>query len=275
MFRDRRSLTAVAAVAVLAAWGVSVAFSEPRAPVEGPARQAADEWVRAGTVVETMDASAYTYVRLRADDGTETWIAGPQAPVKVGDKLTVRNGAEMREFKSTSLKRTFPVLFMVGSLGVAGGREAAGLPPHPTPRPVDAPVPVTDAHGHAGGAPHGAAPAVMAPPPGAIARAAGPDGRTVAEIYGDPAGLSGKRVQVRGMVAKATMGILGRNWLHVQDGSGDRGKGTHDLAVTTNDTVSVGDIVLVDGTLALQKNIGEGYQFPVLLEDARATVEPR
>jgi hypothetical protein len=127
------------ATVLLFACQVAPALAEP-APPEPQAPAGATAPVHLGTVVETMDASVYTYVLLRGEDGQERWFAGPKAPVKVGDRLSLSGGAEMREFRSPTLKRTFPVLYMVGSLGVAGSADTAGGAPHPKLQRGDSPA---------------------------------------------------------------------------------------------------------------------------------------
>ena len=104
-----------------------------------------------------------------------------------------------------------------------------------------------------------------------IAKADG--GKTVAEIYAGKDALAGTKVTVRGKVVKSNSGIMGRDWLHVRDGSG--ADGTSDLTVTTNSTPlpKVGDTVLVTGTVVLNKDFGMGYQYPVMLESAEVKVE--
>ena len=65
--------------------------------------------------------------------------------------------------------------------------------------------------------------------------------------------------------------ILGRNWLHIRDGSG--GQGNNDLLVTTTAEVKMGDTVLVTGKVALDKDFGSGYRYAVMIEDAKVVVE--
>jgi hypothetical protein len=62
--------------------------------------------------------------------------------------------------------------------------------------------------------------------------------------------------------------ILGRNWLHIQDGSGDEGKGNHDITVTTDGTAAVGDVVTARGLVILNKDYGAGYKYPIMIEQA-------
>jgi hypothetical protein len=96
-------------------------------------------------------------------------------------------------------------------------------------------------------------------------------GVTIEELYARKSELTGKAVIVRGRVVKYNSGILGRNWVHIQDGTG--AGGTHDLTVTTDDTVSVGDVVLVRGTAAVDRDFGMGYRYDLIVEEADVTAE--
>lgn len=103
-----------------------------------------------------------------------------------------------------------------------------------------------------------------------IARAEG--GKTVAELFAEQDQLAGQPVVIRGKVVKSNPGIMGKNWLHVRDGSG--AEGTNDITVTTSGVVpAVGDTVLVKGTVMLNKDFGMGYTYDVIVEDAEVTVE--
>lgn len=64
---------------------------------------------------------------------------------------------------------------------------------------------------------------------------------------------------------------MGKNWIHVQDGTGS--DGTNDLTVTTNAVAAVGNTVLVKGNLSADKDFGFGYKYEVVIEDAAVTVE--
>jgi len=90
--------------------------------------------------------------------------------------------------------------------------------------------------------------------------------KTVAALYQEKAQLNGHQVQVRGKVVKVNNGIMHRNFLHLQDGTG--GQGTDQLTVTSQDTAAIGDEVVVTGTLAVDRDFGAGYTYPVILEKA-------
>ena len=125
-----------------------------------------------------------------------------------------------------------------------------------------------------GGAPavasaHGAADEPAEVEIGAIAKAEG--GSTIAELYAGMSDLAGKPVIVRGRVVKYTANIMGHNWLHIQDGTGT--SGTNDLTVTTDGTAKIGDLVLVRGTAATNKDFGAGYSYELIIEEATVAVE--
>lgn len=91
---------------------------------------------------------------------------------------------------------------------------------------------------------------------------------TVAELYEKGYSLDNKSVIIRGKVVKVSVGIMGKNWLHIQDGTGDQEKNTYDLVVTTQDEPAVGDVVTLYGTLYKDKDFGSGYKYSVIVEEA-------
>lgn len=95
--------------------------------------------------------------------------------------------------------------------------------------------------------------------------------KTVAALYQEKAALAGQQVRVQGKVVKVNNGIMGRNWLHVQDGTGQ--EKSNDLTVTTQQTAKVGDQVSVTGKVAVNRDFGSGYAYSLLLEDASVNVK--
>ena len=102
-----------------------------------------------------------------------------------------------------------------------------------------------------------------------VAKATGPDARTVEEVIAGRKALKDKTVSIRGQVVKVTTGVLDKNWVHIQDGSGSSAKGTHDILVTTTDTIAVGDVVVAQGTVKTDVTVGPGYAYEVLVEGAK------
>ena len=93
-------------------------------------------------------------------------------------------------------------------------------------------------------------------------------GTTIGKIYKDPAALAGKQVRVRGEVVKVNNHIMKRNFLHIQNGTGDAADGSNDLTLTSQDTAKLGDQITVVGTVVLDHDFGAGYRYPILLEGA-------
>jgi hypothetical protein len=234
-----------------------------------------------GTVLETMDASEYTYMRLKTASG-ETWAAINKTKIRKGDAVTVTNAMVMDGFQSTTLNRTFDhILFgvLAGPDGapLASAAPAAAAPPAAAPaaaapmiadhRPANGSMPATQPemaaqHGEAIGGPPDA-PDVKVP------KADGPNAKTVAEVWTQRVSLKGKEVVVRAKVVKVTNGVMNKNWLHLRDGSGAKAKKDNDLSVTTDAVVKVGDVVTATGLVTIDKDYGAGYAYPVILENAK------
>ncbi|VAX09151.1 hypothetical protein MNBD_GAMMA26-2313 [hydrothermal vent metagenome] len=96
--------------------------------------------------------------------------------------------------------------------------------------------------------------------------AADPVIKTVAEVHQEKAQLSGEQVQINGKVVKINNQIMGRNFLHLQDGTGQ--SGTNDLTITSQETAQVGDTVIITGTVSTNVDFGSGYLYPLLIEKA-------
>jgi len=208
---------------------------------------------KSGKVVETMDSAGYTYVQV--DTGTEQiWAAAPQFAVKVGDDVIVPEGMPMPNYHSNTLDRTFDVVYFVPSVMVGGASDMAGEKPAEHP-------PMTG----------GGNTVVESTDVDLTGITVVEGGQSVADIFAKKAELTGKPVKVRGKVVKFSPQIMGKNWIHIQDGTGEAG--SNDLTVTTSATANVGDTVVISGILAADKDFGYGYQYSVLVEDAEVTAE--
>ena len=251
-----RRLTAVLLVAVAVAGCKKSEAPAPAAPppAGSPTADAGAGTTLTGTVTERLAAQTYTYLKLKTDKG-EVWTAVPETDTKVGAQVSVVNAMPMNGFESKTLNRKFDVVYF----GTLGGQGGAG--PAPTPGPETANVPgVAAAHAKVAQADVGDV---------KTEKAKGADARTVAEVYAQKDALKDKPVSVRGKVVKYNPGIMGKNWVHVRDGSGK--DGTNDLTVATQDNTAVGDVVTVKGTVKVGKDYGAGYYYVVIVEDATIT----
>jgi hypothetical protein len=65
---------------------------------------------------------------------------------------------------------------------------------------------------------------------------------------------------------------MGRNWIHIQDGTGSEMKKYHNLVCTSKtDIADVGDVVTITGTLIKDRDFGSGYKYAVIIEDTKIT----
>ena len=214
-------------------------------PVLAAASPGAQAEIR-GRVVEAINAATYTYVQV--DTGAaKVWAAAPQFSVKPGDTVALGDAMPMPNYHSKTLNRTFEVVYFSGRAMVNGAAAVAGK---------TAAAPARSLPG-------------LAVDLSNIARA--PGGQTVAEVHSGRAALAGKPVSIRGRVVKFNGNIMGRNWLHIRDGSG--AEGSNNLTVTSAGQAKVGDLVLVSGRLAVDKDFGSGYRYALLVEEAKVVVE--
>ena len=200
---------------------------------------------------EVIQTSAYTYVRVSAD-GRDYWAAIAKMDVKAGNTYFWSEGSEMREFTSKELKRTFRSIFFIQDFSSEPILAANQMP-----------------SGHQMGqndqtGPAGKMPAVEHK---GISVPKLEGGMNIAEIYAKRKTCEGKTLKIRGEVVKFSPGIMNKNWVHIQDGSKDGEN--FDLTITTQDSVKVGQIVVFEGKVILEKDFGAGYFYEVILEDAR------
>jgi len=253
-----RRLSAVLLVAVaVAGCKKSEPPSAPAAPVADAAPAGPQGSTIKGKVIERIDVDQYSYLKLQVGKD-ETWAAVPKNEVKKDEEVTVVNGMPMTGFKSDKLNRTFDVVYF-GTLEGAGGPSA---PPAGMGGAASDPSPANLASQHSN-----LAKAPVDVGDVKVPKATGPDARTVAEVYQQKTALKEKPVTLRGKVVKYNAGIMGKNWIHLRDGSGK--DETADLLVTTNDVAAVNDVVTVKGVVKLDMNFGFGYAYKVLVEDAK------
>ncbi len=249
----------------------STGTAEPTAPApvaQEAAGQAAPN-VITGKVLETMDAGGYTYMQLDTGD-KKTWVAMPQAKVNVGDEVSLIYSMTMNNFESKTLGRTFDeVIFSSGFVpgsepAATSGSEAAASFSEAVSQTGD------DAVSAATG---GSSKAVVPFNELKIDKATGDNAYTVGELFEKKQELAGKTVKIRGKVVKVSKNIMGKNWVHLQDGTGNPMNNTHDLVVTTSEVPQMDDVITVSGVLEADKDFGAGYVYSVILEDVSISKE--
>lgn len=190
-------------------------------------------------VEEAMNTDRYTYLHV-TENGNKFWIAIPRKEVQIGGTYYYQGGLLKRNFESKEFNRVFETIYLVADVMPLSGDSEMISGGTETPDQTD---PSTGTF-------------QMDPVEGAVQLSA---------LFSNPEEYQGKRILVAGKCVKVNPMIMGRNWVHIQDGSGE----SNDLTVTTNDQVQVGDIVSIEGTIALDKDFGAGYRYDVIMEDAR------
>ena len=259
-----------------AVFTISLSFA-PQQSIAMPGLSASStEQVASGIVKETMNASGYTYM-LVSSNGQDIWVAIPETTVKTGAEVNYYKGMEMKEFNSKTLNRTFPSIIF--SSGIATTTAAKGEQQVATPKQGDsndsfasavkaerstaAPTAINETKGSAG-----SSGAIVPLAEISIAKSTAVNGYNVGELFSQAKELTGKKVQIHGKVMKVSPAIMGRNWVHLQDGTGDPMKNTHDLVVTTNETVELGATVIFEGVITANKDFGAGYKYDAIVEEA-------
>ncbi len=78
-----------------------------------------------GEVLETKDASIYTYVHLKTAKG-DAWAAVSRSRLARGDHVRIEKAMVLHDFKSPSLKQTFKTIYF-GNLDAGSEARAEGV----------------------------------------------------------------------------------------------------------------------------------------------------
>lgn len=192
-------------------------------------------------VEEVIHANAYTYLRVTEDD-EEYWMAITKQNIEEGSILYYTDALEMKNFESKDLARTFETIFFVQNISTKPiEANAGGMDQEMGQKPTLVKQDIS-----------------VEPVSGGI---------TISELYSNREKYENKVVKIRGQVTKYNAGIMDRNWIHMQDGTSS---GEYfDLTVTTTDEVKVGDIVVFEGEITLNKDFGAGYSYEVIMEESK------
>lgn len=225
-----------------------------------------------GVVLDAVTGGGYTYMNIE-ENGEKFWIAGPANTVAKGAEVSFSEQVWMPNFTSKALNRTFEkILFVSGVDDGTADNETASEE-----------APVDEIHSGAGSA------AVETSGEAAEEEEASEDDEeageeeesapepppadgiyTIERLYKIADGLKGQKIKVRGKVVKVSENIMGMTWVHIQDGTGTRGKNKL-IFRSASDTAKLGDTVVAEGVLDTDKDFGYGYYYAVIVEDATFT----
>ena len=194
-------------------------------------------------VVEVLNTEKYSYLRV-SEDGTDFWIAISKRDITLGDTYRYTGGLLKKNFFSREFNRVFETVYLVSNIWKKSDlNRNAG-----TEKSLN--------HGpHSGQALPNLEVKKIEPSAGAI---------TLSKLFSNEVDYAGKVIKITGKCVKINPMIMNRNWLHIQDGSG----AGLDLTVTTKEVVRLGEIVSLEGTIALDKDFGAGYRYDIIMEEA-------
>jgi len=182
-----------------------------------------------GKVLEALNQGSYTYVNVE-ENKDNFWLAVPVSPVEKGDTISFKEQMWQYNFTSKSLKRTFDKILFVGSIKIETYAPDVKIKTDEIAGPAE----------YAG---------IF----------------TVAQLFDKKKELAGKSVTVKGKAVKVSEGIMKRNWIHIQDGTGK--KGSNDIIFTSPDqSVKKGEKVTATGVVVLDKDFGSGYFYTIIIE---------
>lgn len=191
-----------------------------------------------GLVKDIKQTSSYTYLNIENENET-VWIAVSKTKIDKGEILDVQLGTPFKNFASKELKRSFKELYLVSKYKV-NGKAVGGKSSIHNKKVIKASI---------------------------VAGSIKKSDYNISEIFENKDKLKNKVINIRAKVVKFTPRIMGKNWIHVQDGSGT--DGTNDLTITSNETVKIGDVIHIQGTLITNKDFGAGYSYKALLENGK------
>jgi len=193
-------------------------------------------------VNEIIPTPNYTFLNVNEGDKS-FWIAINSNDKKVGETYYFVGGLLKENFESKELNRTFDELYLVGNLVSANHGNQMKLPDAQNENIDLAKAPVSNSVTQN------------------IVRQSG--SLKISEIVNNPKKYEGQTVQIDGECTKINMGIMGKNWIHLKDGSKD----DFDLVITSNDIATVGEVVTIKGNVVLNKDFGAGYKYDLILEN--------
>ena len=184
---------------------------------------------------EVLPTDKYVFLRV-AEKGEEFWIATGKQEVKVGGTYFYRNGLLKQNFESKTYNRIFDKIYLVSNIVSAdhGANPNAQITTN---------------------SPDSKTGSGVIQKPGSI---------KLAEIIADPGKYENQIVQVSGKCVKINPNIMGRNWIHLKDGSQD----DYDFVITSNVPVPEGQVVTMTGVVRLNKDFGAGYTYEIIVENA-------
>ena len=198
-------------------------------------------------VNEVLPTSKYVY--LKVTEGAENfWIATANQEVSVGETYFYKGGLMKTNFESKEYNRVFEKVFLVSKIVPV---NHSGQTLNTNQQKTSNSDNQEQDHNHDTKVEH-------------------TEGYTkIADLVKKPSLFAGKEIKLIGKCVKLNPNIMGRNWIHLKDGTDDN----YDLVITSDTPIPEGHIVKLKGTVAVDLDFGAGYKYDILVENAQVINE--
>ena len=209
-------------------------------PIDNPGISTDTDGMHNVKAIEVLQATKYVYVKVKEGDA-EYWIATTKQEVNVNENYFYRGGLLKTNFESKEHNRIFDRIYLVsriiptdhGSQGnMANNESEIDITASDENKSID-----------------------LIKMEGSI---------TIKELLDNLAKYDGQVVQISARCVKVNPNIMGRNWVHLEDGT----QGNFDMVATTDIPIPEGNVVTLKGTINLDVDFGAGYRYEVIMEEA-------
>ena len=212
--------------------GTGLFSTDASTPIPDESQHMVEGDVHSVVVMEVLPTARYVYLRVK-EGSDEFWIATIKREIEVGKTYFYRDGLLKTNFESKEHNRVFDRMYLVSTLLQHDHGDRTSSQESESSQPaINGNIDVK----------------------GSI---------KIADLVANPKKYEGKVIQISGKCVKVNPNIMGRNWIHLKDGSKD----DFDLVITCSSAVHEGHLVTMIGKVALNKDFGAGYQYPIILEE--------
>lgn len=196
--------------------------------------------VHSVVVEEILPTSKYVYLYVK-EGNDKFWIATIKKDVQVGKAYFYKGGLLKTNFESKEHNRVFDKIYLVSNIVESDHGGSMSNPVSSAPNNSNE-VRIASSE--------------IVEVKGSI---------KIAELVNNAGIYEGKVVQISGKCVKLNPNIMGRNWIHLQDGSKD----DFDLVITSEIPIPEGTQITMEGKVVLNKDFGAGYRYDIILEEGK------
>lgn len=210
-------------------------------------------------IKEVLPTERYVYLQVLENQNT-FWIATAKQDIQIGQTYFYRGGLLKTNFESKEHNRIFDKIYLVSK--IVSSDHSRAMPSLEAMDPSDkngadevmlkekpkSDVSKTEAHASFSNQKNAASSIES------VLR--------ISDLVKNPEAYEGKLIKLSGTCVKLNPQIMGRNWIHLRDGSMD----DYDLVITSDIPVQEGTKVTMQGSVSLNKDFGAGYKYDILVE---------